>query len=398
MPNRRNHSNAFASQTEAELHKFLESSFTESLRQLIRVTVKTMIKTEMEEFRVEMKDLVGTIHFNGSYDRQLVGPFGTIDGIPVPRFRDNQTSFTPETLKVFEAEKDKFMGVITEMHRLGISQRKIKRLAQTCFGTNISVGKVGAVYKALADQESARVNTTPLDDDYEYLLADGLWIKAKGYGWDDNKAVILCVLGIKPDGTRTIIGFDVVRSESYEAWQSLLLSIKKRGLKGANLKLIISDDGTGFDSATIQLFPAIKRQICMVHKMRSVLGKSKHQNKASMAEDLKAAYDHDTKEAFLLAAKAFVKKWYLVEPKAVDSFKHHLLETITYLEFDRSIWHKIRTNNILEREFRELRRRIKVMDNSFNDINSATRYTGSLINYLNQNYPAVQNPKLHTNG
>lgn len=397
MPNRRVNSNSFANQTEVDLKKYLESSFTESLRQLIRVTVKTMIKVEMEEFRKEMRDLVGTIHFNGTYPRQLIGPLGTIENIPVPRFRDNPTQFMPETMNVFGEEKDRFMGIITEMHRLGISQRKIKQLAATCFKTNISVSRVGAVYKTLADQESLKVNTTPLTDEYEYLMADGLWIKAKGYGWDDNKAVILCVLGVKSDGHRTILGFDIVRGESYEAWCTLLLSIKKRGLVGSNLKLIISDDGAGFAGATTHLFPAVKRQICIVHKMRNVLGKTKHKNKPAMAEDLKAAYHQDTKEGFFLSAKTLCKKWYLVEPKAIDSFKHHLMETTTYFDFDREIWHTIRTNNILEREFRELRRRIKVMDNSFNDTQSATRYTGSLINYLNQNYPAAHYPKLHTN-
>ena len=397
MPNRRVNSNSFAHQTEVDLTKYLESSFTESLRQLIRVTVKTMIKAEMEDFRKEMRDLVGTIHFNGTYPRQLMGPLGTIENIPVPRFRDNPTEFIPETMNVFGEEKDKFMGIITEMHRLGISQRKIKQLAATCFKTTISANRVGAVYKTLADQESLKVNTISLTNDYEYLMADGLWIKAKGYGWDDNQAVILCVLGVKPNGKRTILGFEVVREESYEAWHNLLLSIKKRGLTGANLKLIISDDGAGFAGAVTHLFPTVKRQICIVHKMRNVLGKTKHKNKSAMAEDLKVAYRQETRKDFLLQAQALCKKWYLLEPKAIDSFKHHLMETTTYFDFDREIWHAIRTNNILEREFRELRRRIKVMDNSFNDTQSATRYTGSLINYLNQNYPAVHNPKLHTN-
>ncbi len=57
MPSRKTNSNSILYQTESELRQFLESGFTESLRQLIRITVKTMIKTEMEEFRKEMKDL-----------------------------------------------------------------------------------------------------------------------------------------------------------------------------------------------------------------------------------------------------------------------------------------------------------------------------------------------------
>ena len=397
MPNRKFDFNVFGAQTEVELHKFLETSFTESLRQLIRVTVKTMIKVEMEDFRKEMHDLVGTIHFNGSYNRQLVGPFGAVDNIPVPRFRDNPTTFTPETLSVFAEEKDKFMAIMAEMHRLGISERKIDKLARTCFKTKVTPAKLGAVYRELADQEVFKVNSTPLTDDFEYLFADGLWVKAKGYGWDGNDAVILCVLGIKRDGTRVVVGFDVVRDESYETWQKLLLSIKQRGLTGKNLKLITSDDGPGFVSAIHQLFPNTPHQSCIAHKMRNVITKTQRKNKKLMGEDLSVAFHQETKEQTLLQIKVMCKKWYLVEPKAVESLKYHIAETLTYFDFDPKIWHQIRTNNILEREFREVRRRIKVMDNSFNSTDSATRYTGSIINYLNQNYPAKRNPKLHTN-
>lgn len=397
MPSRKTNSNSILYQTESELRQFLESSFTESLRQLIRITVKTMIKTEMEEFRKEMKDLLGTIYFNGSYDRQLVGPFGTVENVPVPRFRDNSSGFSPETLSVFDDQKSQFMRLVSEMHRLGISQRKIKQIAQSCFHTTLSTTKVGAVYKQLADQESAQVNTTILKDEYQYLLADGLWVKAKGYGWEENQAVILCVLGIKPNGDRKIIGFSVERAESYECWHQLLLSLKKRGLIGTNLKLIISDDGKGFDSAINQLFPHIPHQICITHKMRSVIGKTKHKNKASLAEDAKMVYQQPSKKDALIKAKQFVGKWYLVEPKAVESFKYHLASTLTYYDFDQSTWSQIRTTNVLEREFRELRRRIKVMDNSFNSTESATRYAGSILHYLNENYPS-QRRTLHTNG
>jgi len=398
MPSRKINSNSLGVQTEAELQKYLETSFTQSLCHLIRVTVKTMIKTEMEGFRKEMQDLVGTIHFNGNYQRQMVGPFGSVENIPVPRFRDNPTTFVPETLGVFDQQKDKFMAVMAELHRMGVSQRKVDQLARVCFKTKVTPSKLGAVYKSLADEEAFKINSTQLNDEYEYLMADGLWVKAKGYGWEGNKAVILCVLGINSDGNRTIIGFTVARDESYESWHELLLSIKRRGLKGSNLKLIISDDGKGFDKAIGQLFPKTKHQICVAHKMRNVLTKTSFKNKKALGEDLSTAFGQQSKEQALLQLKALVKKWYLVEPKAIDSLKYHLNKTLTYFDFDQGVWKKIRTNNILEREFREVRRRIKVMDSSFNDTESATRYAGSIINYLNQNYPAVKKPKLHTEG
>lgn len=67
-------------------------------------------------------------------------------------------------------------------------------------------------------------------------MLDGIHAKTKGYGWEDNDSVLLCALGIRPDGTRKIIGFVLARSEDYETWQKLPLQIKQRGLLGEKLK------------------------------------------------------------------------------------------------------------------------------------------------------------------
>jgi len=397
MPSRKKNFNLPVFKDEAELTGFLEDSFTESLKQLIRVTVKLMIKEEMKDFREEMHQLVG-LSFNGHYNRKMIGPFGTVENIPVPRFRDNPQDFQPQTLSVFDQEQDKFFGLVAEMHRLGISQRKVKHIVKTCLGTNISTNRVGTIHRELAQVEEANINSTTLEDEFEYLLVDGLWTKTKGYGWEDNKSVLLCVLGVKPNGERKIIGFRVARSESYQDWHQLLLSLKQRGLTGKNLKLIISDDAEGLTKTADQLFPQVPLQNCIVHKLRNVFTKASKQNKKEVATDAKVVYQQETKKDALIKVKAFCKKWYLKEPKSVNSFKHNFMKTITYYDYDKKLWPKIRTTNILEREFREVRRRIKVMDSSFNDTKSHGRYAGSIINYLNQNYPAVQNPNLHTNG
>jgi len=396
MPSRKKNFNLPVFKDEVELTGFLEDSFTESLKQLIRVTVKLMIKEEMKNFREEMYQLVGP-SFNGHYNRKMIGPFGTVEDIPVPRFRNNPDDFQPKTLGVFDQQQDKFFGLVAEMHRLGISQRKVKHIVKACLGTNISTNRVGTIHRQLAEVEEANINSTTLTDEFEYLLVDGLWTKTKGYGWEDSKSVLLCVLGIKPDGERKIIGFRVARSESYQDWHQLLLSIKQRGLQGRNLKLIISDDSEGLTKAVDQLFPQTPLQNCIVHKLRNVIGKTSYKNRKEVAADAKQVYQQETKEESLTTVKAFCKKWYLKEPKAVNSFKHNFLRTITYYDFEKKLWTKIRTTNILEREFREVRRRIKVFDSSFNSIDSHTRYAGSIINHLNQNYPAVKNPNLHTN-
>jgi transposase-like protein len=88
------------------------------------------------------------------------------------------------------------------------------------------------------------------------------------------------------------------------------------------------------------------------------------------------------------AAKAIAKKWYQKEARAIASLRHNFEYCLTYYQFPRETWKTIRSTNILEREFREVRRRTKVNDHSFNNFESARRYHEGMFQYLNQYYPA----------
>lgn len=396
MPSRKNNNIMLPFGSESELKKHLESTMTESLKQLIRITVNLMVKEEMRGFREEVRGELGAIHFNGSYPRDMKAPLGMIRDVPIPRFRDSISGYTPNSLTVFNEQEDQFMKLVSEMHRLGVSQRKVAGIAKTCFGITLSVNRVGHVYRYLAEKEEATINTHPLEDKYQYLYLDGVFVHAKGYGWDSNKSVLLCALGVTSQGKREIIGFTVADSESYDNWHKLLLSLKKRGMAGEQLRLAVSDGADGLIGAIKHLFPDLPHQTCIMHKMRNVIGATSHKNKAAIATDLKTAYNQETVEEALESFKALTKKWYLMEPTAVETLKHNLQSTLTYYIFEKEEWRKVRTNNILEREFRELRRRINVMDSSFNDRDSASRYAAATFSYLNQNYPATRRT-LHTN-
>lgn len=128
--------------------------------------------------------------------------------------------------------------------------------------------------------------------------------------------------------------------------------------------------------------------MCIVHKMRNVLTQTRHRNKPILAVDLKAIYRAQTKREALELLQKFCRKWYVAEQKAVTSLRFDFEKTLTYFDFHKELWPHIRTTNILEREFREVRRRIKVFDNSFNDNRSANSYANSIFDNLNHHYPA----------
>ena len=368
-----------------DLLQFLERSLTDNLKQFIRVSISTLVKTEMEQIRSELQIQP---YFNGYYDRNLISPFGKIDNIPIPRFRDGFKDNAPTVLSSFEDEKDRTWKLLSDMHLLGISQRKVKYLANKHLGLNISNKAVKEAMHELVMDESVQINSQLLDDDYVYLFMDGIWEKVKGGGWDNTKAVVLCMVGLKADGTRKLIGFSLARAEDETAWTELLNEVKTRGLSGKSLNLITMDDSAGAKAAIDKVYPNIPIQNCLVHKLRSVMQKTSYANRASVTEDLKAITHANSPTEATLAAKDIVKKWYIREETAMNSLKHNFEYCLTYFQFPREDWSKIRTSNIIEREFREVRRRTKVNDHSFNDFDSARRYHEGIFQYLNTNYPA----------
>ena len=369
---------------EKDLLSFLERSLTDNVKQFIRVSVSAMVKAEMEQIRSNLPDQT---YFNGYYNRQLVSPFGRIEDVPIPRFRNGFGDTPPTTLSGFEDEKSRTWNLLRDMHLLGISQRKVKHLANKHLGLNISANAVKEAVHELVMHESAQINTQLLDDEFEYLFMDGIWEKVKGGGWDNTKAVVLCVLGMKADGTRKVVGFTLARAEAEDAWLDLLVDIKRRGLSGKSLSMVIMDDSAGAKAAIDKIYPNTPIQNCIVHKLRNVQQRVSYQHRAAVTEDLKAITNANSPDEAMKAAKDIVKKWYVREEKAMHSLKHNFEYCITYFKFPRDKRHSIRSTNILEREFREVRRRTKVNDHSFNDFNSARKYHEGIFQYLNSNYP-----------
>jgi len=368
-----------------DLLQFLERSLTDNLKQFIRVSISTLVKAEMEQIRSSLQDQT---YFNGYYNRQLVSPFGKIKDIPIPRFRDGFGDSVPTALNSFGDEKERTWRLLNDMHLLGISQRKVKHLAQKHLGLTISPNAIKEAMHNLVMDESTQINNQPLGDEYEYLFMDGIWEKVKGGGWDNTKAVVLCVVGMKADGTRKLIGFTLARAEDENSWRDLLADIKHRGLAGNLLNLITMDDTAGAKAAIDKTFPNVPVQNCLVHKLRSVQSKTSYKHKAAVTEDLKVITNASSPDEAMAAAKAIVKKWYTQEEKAMNSLKHNFEYCLTYFQFPKDQWKKIRTTNIIEREFREVRRRTKVNDHSFNNFESARRYHEGIFQYLNNSYPA----------
>lgn len=378
--------------SQKELSGYLLGALGDNLKQAIKVTVELMLKAEMTELRREFEQKLRErekLYFNGYYGRHLLSPVGHIQNIAIPRFRGGNEEYEIEGLKLFEAEAERFYQLIFEMHQRGVSQEKIREICAVFFKKRISKGKISKVYRELIEKEEFQINEQSLDDEFKYLYIDGIWNKVFTFRLDgeSNKMVMLCLLGVRGDGSRKMLGFELAKAEDYESWVKVLSSVKKRGLYGKNLKLVVADGAEGALKALDEIYPQVKVQLCISHKSRNVLSKCPYKHKKQMAEDLKEIYKSDSLEQAIDRCKAFERKWMVSAEKSVNSLKHRFDLYFTYFHFPKILWSSIRTTNLLEREFREVRRRTKVFDNHFKSPKSAENYYNGILTYLNNHYP-----------
>lgn len=168
--------------------------------------------------------------------------------------------------------------------------------------------------------------------------------------------------------------------EDKASWVSFFQWLKGRGLDG--VKLIVGDKCLSMLEAVGEVFPEAKYQRCIVYfyyDVFSVVPKSKVKLVSTM---LKAIHAQENKKAAHEKAKAVVAELRALKLKeAATKIENGIEETLTYCDFPSEHWTWIRTNNLIERMNREIRRRTRVVG-CFPDGNSALMLVCARLRYV----------------
>ena len=101
-----------------------------------------------------------------------------------------------------------------------------------------------------------------------------------------------------------------------------------------------------------------------------------------VAAMLKAIHAQENKESARQKAKSVVQKLREMKLKeAADKIEKGIEETLTYMDFPYAHWSKLRSNNVIERLNREIRRRTRVVG-TFPDGNSALMLVCARLRYV----------------
>ena len=196
----------------------------------------------------------------------------------------------------------------------------------------------------------------PLSDEYEYLYLDGIWTHVKEINIKNRP--ILIALGVKADGTKHILTFKLAKGESERERSGLLNDLYRRGLKGFNLSLIISDNCCGLRSAINYVYPYTALQLCTVHKLRNILSKikNKRKNRKKIMYQASKIFSSKTKQESVSRYNKFIRDWSSKEPGVVRTMKKDIEYYFTYFNFPQNKRDFLKSTNPLERINRKLRR------------------------------------------
>jgi putative transposase len=347
-----------------------QETFQQVVRERLREAVRTALISILEE---EVTAFIGAAPYerseqrrdyrNGYYTRDLETGVGQIAELPVPRTRGG---YQTQLFERYHRRREEVENAIGEMFVKGVSQAQVGQVMETLTGSHPSPSTVSRVFHTL-EAEYEQWKSRKLCERYAYAFADGTYFTVI-YDGAGCKMPILAVVGIRPSGEREVLGFRVGDRENQQAWEDLLADLKDRGVK--RIGLWVTDGNQAMLNAIASTFAESQRQRCVIHKMENVLSYVPTKQREQVEPELRAIFYQDSRQKADQAVVAFVEKYHKIYPTAVACLQRDLNACLTFDSFPKEHWKTIRTNNVSERLFEEVKRRSHKMGAAFRNESS----------------------------
>lgn len=320
-----------------------------------------------------------TDHGNGFYKRSLTTRSGVLQ-LRVPRSRSGK--FQTQVLPRYQRRQEQVNQALREVFLLGISTRQAGRALASLVGESVSASTVSEVSKVL-DKAVKAWHQRPISDDYRYLLLDGVSVRIRLAG-KVQRRVALCAYGVSHKGQRELIDFLLVKEEAEDSWHNFISELWRRGLKGKSLQLIATDGHLGLIKALDRLWPRVAHQRCWAHKLRNLENKLKASQRSCL-EEAKLIYQAKSRTEALKLFRKWQQRWQTFAPGAVNCLARDIEQLLAFFDCPKEHWRRVRTTNVIERLFVEVRRRIRKMC-AFTTRSSCERILYSVFKRMNDQW------------
>ena len=245
-----------------ELAKHIKSEqdITALSRQLLKLTVESALKAELDEhLGYERHAPAGRgsgNNRNGYSGKTLKGDLGEV---PIQTPRDRNGSFEPQLIAKGQTRLARLDSQILALYAQGMTTRDIADTLQELYGTEVSPALVAKVADAVWDTVQTW-QSRPLETVYPILYLDGLVSKVH----QDNRVInktMHVALGVNLAGHKEVLGLWLAETEGAKFWLSVLTELQNRGLK--DVFVICVEGLTGFPEAIRAVYPRAQVQLCI---------------------------------------------------------------------------------------------------------------------------------------
>jgi putative transposase len=349
-----------------------EGAIKDELKELVRGSVEETLNNLLEK---EAQELTQAARYertearqgyrSGHYDRNLTTTSGDVT-LKMPRLKG--IPFETAIIERYRRRESSVEEALIEMYLAGVSVRRVEDITEALWGTKVSPATVSELNKKAYVHIEQWRNRPLQGGKYPYVYVDGIYLR-RNWGGEFENVSILVALGVNEDGHREVIGAAEGMKEDKASWLAFLQWLKGRGLDG--VRLIVGDKCLGMLDAVAEVFPQAKYQRCTVHFYRNVFSATPRNRMKLVAKMLKAIHSQESKTAAREKARQVAESLRAMKLReAAKKVEDSIEETLTYMEFPYEHWLRIRTNNVIERLNREIRRRTRVVG-TFPDGHSA---------------------------
>jgi transposase-like protein len=241
----------------------------------------------------------------------------------------------------------------------GLSTRDVEAALEEVFEEPIaSKGTVSRICEDTRERYRQWCRRKLEAHDIVYLFLDAIYLKLRP---DDqpSEGVLVC-WGVTLEGRKVLLGLALGSRDSYEAWLAFARDMIGRGLRAP--ALVIADGAPGIWKAVRELWPEALEQRCTVHALRNVTSKLPERHHQEVKARWWKAFDEARSPGEASRElQGIIADYRSAYPSAMAVIDADLPALITHLRFPSEHRKRIRTTNLLERTFVEVRRRTKVI-------------------------------------
>ncbi|MDQ2946962.1 MAG: IS256 family transposase [Acidobacteriota bacterium] len=237
----------------------------------------------------------------------------------------------------------------------GASTRAVAEELRTATGAKLSHSTVSTLTNALEPTLRAWENRK-IPTGIRYVFLDALYLPVRRSESTQNQA-LLVALGVDDQDRRHVLGFMLGDRENQDSWEALIKDLLQRGLDRQSLRLVISDEHKGIESAVTHLL-GVAHQLCIVHLLRNVKARVAAPNRQAVLADLHDVFWAESRDQAIRSLGTFQERWEARYPKAVSIVTRRFDDHLRFFQEPEPLWTLLRSSNLIERFNRELRRRL----------------------------------------